>query len=140
MDLCFWSNRTGGGGSVFDHSTHYRGTARPGKYLVRRGHRIRGGAGRLHNARKGWPNVLSASHLPGASTPILQIVGRAHQYQRCIVKKIPCIDIDSSGNSFLAAFQVANATGVTQFLEFWARIKRRFVSENTVLNKLVLVL
>lgn len=55
VDLCFWSSRTGGEDFEFDYSTHYRGTARPEKYLVRKGHQIQEEAERPHNARKGWP-------------------------------------------------------------------------------------
>jgi hypothetical protein len=83
--------------------------------------------------------VLSAQYPPRANRAILKVDGRAHQYQRCIIKRIPGIDIDPGSNSFLTAFQVANTTGITELLEFWAQIKRRVISENPVSNKLMFV-
>ena len=62
MDPCFWSNRIVGGGFVFDCSKHYRGIARLGMYLVRRGHQIRGVVGQLRNGHRDLPKKISGGN------------------------------------------------------------------------------
>jgi hypothetical protein len=75
MDPCFWSNRIVGGGFVFDCSKHYRGIARLGMYLVRRGHQIRGVVGQLRNGHRDLPKKSQWRQQPCESTGLTKING-----------------------------------------------------------------
>ena len=94
-DRCFSSNRTVEGDFEFDCSKHCRDIVLLGMYLFRRAHRLLGGVEQLRSDRKGLPALDISMHTM-RSTMSSYLDGKAHQYQRRIIKEISGVDIDSS--------------------------------------------
>jgi hypothetical protein len=106
--------------------------------------------------------VLSAKPSLGQVVLILKVDGRAHQNQRRIVKGVPGIDINSSGNSFLTTcgatsmntslelhlpclppyrtFQISNAASITQRNKLGRKVEGRIVLEDSLTDKFMFVL
>lgn len=63
-----------------------------------------------------------------------------YQYQRCVVKRVPSIDVDSSCNHLLACLQITPPTCIAEFPEFRTGVQWAVIPQDPFANKIIFVL